>query len=141
MGRSCVVREALWGIVALIVLVTVMGCSAMQERPVRHAGCANWIDDNEGGFCAETDAEADRKHRSSLGDGGGGSGGVGSSSSVSSGSTGGSSSQQSSVYSGGDLDCDDFASRAEAQAYLEANSADADYLDGDGDGIACEWGT
>jgi hypothetical protein len=47
----------------------------------------------------------------------------------------------SSVYRGRDLDCGDFGSRAEAQAYLEANPADADYLDGDGDGVACEWGT
>jgi hypothetical protein len=48
---------------------------------------------------------------------------------------------QPSVYSGNDLDCEDFSSRAEAQAYLEANPAGADYLDGGGDGIACEWGT
>jgi hypothetical protein len=47
---------------------------------------------------------------------------------------------QPSVYNGGDLDCEDFGSRSEAQAYLEANPTDSDYLDGDGDGVACEWG-
>jgi hypothetical protein len=39
---------------------------------------------------------------------------------------------------GGGLDCEDFGSRPEAQSYLEANPADADSLDGDGDGFACK---
>lgn len=46
---------------------------------------------------------------------------------------------RTSVY--GDLDCEDFGSRAEAQVYLESHPYDTNYLDGDGDGIACEWGS
>ena len=38
----------------------------------------------------------------------------------------------------GDLDCGDFATREEAQAVLDANPDDPNYLDGDGDGEACE---
>jgi hypothetical protein len=81
------------------------------------------VDDREGGYCAETEAEAKDKHRDSLG---------------------GSAPDfrdydQPNVYNGGDLDCEDFNAKAEAQAYLEANRGDADYLDGDG--VACEWGT
>jgi hypothetical protein len=41
---------------------------------------------------------------------------------------------------GGHLDCSDFGSQAEAQAHLDANPNDPHYLDGDGDGVACEWG-
>jgi len=37
-------------------------------------------------------------------------------------------------------DCSDFASHADAQAYYESHPADWDWLDGDNDGIACEWG-
>jgi hypothetical protein len=37
-----------------------------------------------------------------------------------------------------DKDCVDFATHAQAQAYFEAHPGDPDYLDGDGDGIACE---
>jgi beta-lactamase superfamily II metal-dependent hydrolase len=39
---------------------------------------------------------------------------------------------------GGDLDCADFTSQEEAQAVLEANPEDPNYLDGEGDGVACE---
>jgi hypothetical protein len=39
----------------------------------------------------------------------------------------------------GDLDCSDFATREEAQAILDANPGDPNYLDGEGDGVACEW--
>lgn len=35
-------------------------------------------------------------------------------------------------------DCDDFATRDEAQAVLDADPSDRDNLDADGDGIACE---
>ncbi len=38
----------------------------------------------------------------------------------------------------GDLDCADFATQEEAQAVLDANPGDPNYLDGEGDGIACE---
>jgi competence protein ComEC len=38
----------------------------------------------------------------------------------------------------GDLDCADFATQEEALAVLEANPSDPNYLDGEGDGIACE---
>ncbi len=38
----------------------------------------------------------------------------------------------------GDLDCADFATQEEAQAVLDANPSDPNYLDGEGDGIACE---
>ena len=41
----------------------------------------------------------------------------------------------------GDLDCDDFDTRADAQAYYRDHPNDADWLDGDNDGRACEWGT
>ena len=37
-----------------------------------------------------------------------------------------------------DLDCADFASQAEAQATLDADTTDPNGLDADGDGIACE---
>jgi hypothetical protein len=40
-------------------------------------------------------------------------------------------------------DCEDFSTRAEAQEFFEAHGGperDPYYLDGDGDGIACEWG-
>lgn len=39
---------------------------------------------------------------------------------------------------GGDLDCADFDTREEAQVVLDANPDDPNYLDGDGDGVACE---
>jgi endonuclease YncB( thermonuclease family) len=41
----------------------------------------------------------------------------------------------------GDRDCADFASQSEAQRYFRAKGgpgSDPDYLDGDGDGVACE---
>jgi hypothetical protein len=37
-----------------------------------------------------------------------------------------------------DQDCEDFSSRAEAQAHLEADPSDPDNLDADDDGEACE---
>ena len=40
----------------------------------------------------------------------------------------------------GDLfNCSDFATQAQAQAVLRADPTDPNRLDGDGDGIACEW--
>jgi len=39
---------------------------------------------------------------------------------------------------GGDRDCADFATQAEAQAALEESSGDPERLDSDDDGIACE---
>ncbi len=38
----------------------------------------------------------------------------------------------------GDLDCDDFATQAEAQQHLENNPSDPDGLDSEGDGRPCE---
>lgn len=38
----------------------------------------------------------------------------------------------------GDLDCDDFASQAEAQQTLRQDPGDPNGLDGEGDGVACE---
>jgi len=38
----------------------------------------------------------------------------------------------------GDLNCSDFATQEEAQAVLDANPEDPNYLDGEGDGVACE---
>jgi peptidoglycan hydrolase-like protein with peptidoglycan-binding domain len=38
-----------------------------------------------------------------------------------------------------DLDCSDFATQEEAQAYYEGQVGDPDDLDRDGDGLACEW--
>ncbi len=38
----------------------------------------------------------------------------------------------------GDLNCSDFATQEEAQAVLDANPDDPNYLDGEGDGVACE---
>ena len=40
--------------------------------------------------------------------------------------------------SAADLDCSDFATRAEAQAVLDADRSDPNGLDRDGDGVACE---
>lgn len=37
-----------------------------------------------------------------------------------------------------DKDCSDFSSHDEAQAFFEEDDTNAHYLDGDGDGIACE---
>ncbi len=49
------------------------------------------------------------------------------------------SNQATSVYSGGDKDCPDFSTHAEAQAFFEsAGAGDPHRLDGDYDGIACE---
>jgi Excalibur calcium-binding domain len=45
------------------------------------------------------------------------------------------------VYSGGDKDCGDFATQAEAQAFYEAQGGpgrDPHRLDRDRDGLACE---
>ena len=40
---------------------------------------------------------------------------------------------------GGDMDCSDFSSQAEAQAFFEqAGPGDPHRLDGDNDGVACE---
>jgi hypothetical protein len=39
---------------------------------------------------------------------------------------------------GGDLDCADFTTQEEAQRVLEQDPSDPNYLDGEGDGIACE---
>jgi len=46
----------------------------------------------------------------------------------------------SSPGSGGDsnLDCASFVTHEEAQKVLEQDPSDAHYLDGDGDGVACE---
>lgn len=38
----------------------------------------------------------------------------------------------------GDVDCSDFTTQEEAQAVLDANPNDPNYLDGEGDGVACE---
>lgn len=38
----------------------------------------------------------------------------------------------------GDVDCPDFDTQAEAQAWLDASPEDSDNLDGDDDGTACE---
>ena len=47
-----------------------------------------------------------------------------------------------SAAQGGDRDCDDFATQQEAQDYFESRggspSNNVDWLDGDGDGIACQ---
>lgn len=40
--------------------------------------------------------------------------------------------------SGGDLNCSDFATQEDAQAVLDADPTDPNYLDGEGDGIPCE---
>jgi competence protein ComEC len=40
--------------------------------------------------------------------------------------------------SGGDLNCSDFAIQEEAQAVLDSDASDPNYLDGEGDGVACE---
>jgi len=40
------------------------------------------------------------------------------------------------TYTGGDMDCDDFETQAEAQEFHETHTGHR--LDGDGDGIACE---
>ena len=39
---------------------------------------------------------------------------------------------------GAGLDCGDFSTQEDAQAVLDADPSDPNYLDGDGDGIACE---
>lgn len=39
---------------------------------------------------------------------------------------------------GGDLDCSDFATQAEAQDVLDADPSDPNGLDGEGDGVPCE---
>jgi hypothetical protein len=38
----------------------------------------------------------------------------------------------------GDLDCASFATHEEAQRVFEQDPSDPNYLDGDGDGVACE---
>ncbi len=42
------------------------------------------------------------------------------------------------AHTGGDLDCADFATQAEAQAELQAHPGDPNNLDRDNDGVACE---
>jgi hypothetical protein len=47
--------------------------------------------------------------------------------------------EEDSAPSGGDLNCDDFATQEDAQAELDADPSDPNGLDGyDDDGIACE---
>lgn len=47
--------------------------------------------------------------------------------------------RQPSTFSGGDRDCGDFSTHAEAQEFFEsAGSGDPHRLDRDGDGLACE---
>jgi micrococcal nuclease len=46
--------------------------------------------------------------------------------------------EPSQVSPGGDLNCSDFASQAEAQAVLDADPSDPNGLDADGDSEACE---
>lgn len=49
------------------------------------------------------------------------------------------SSYKQSSYTGGDKDCGDFSTHAEAQAFFEAQGpGDPHRLDRDGDGLACE---
>jgi hypothetical protein len=127
-------RALLRVLFALVVLGALSGCSeSAQDYDERKVGCAEWTDTG-GGRCLKTfremydDAERNR-------------GRVEPPPLVNRRSTNAGVFDQPSVYNGGDLDCEDFGSRSEAQAYLEANPEDADYLDGDGDGIACEWGT
>lgn len=115
----------------IVILVALMGCSALEEQEVSHPGCFTWVDDREGGYCAETDAGANRRYRDSLDRGESSSEGDGPSSS----------SRIDRSSSSGGLDCDDFTSRAAAQEYLDSRPPDAAYLDGDNDGVACEWGT
>lgn len=38
----------------------------------------------------------------------------------------------------GDLNCSDFDTREQAQAVLDEDPSDPNYLDGEGDGIPCE---
>lgn len=47
-------------------------------------------------------------------------------------------SQHLGTRGGGDLDCADFATQEEAQRVLEQDPSDPNYLDGEGDGVACE---
>ena len=115
----------------IVTLVALMGCSELEEQEVNHPGCFTWVDDREGGYCEETDAEANRRYRDSL-DRDESSSEVGRPSS---------SSRSDRSSSSAHLDCDDFTSRAAAQEYLDSHPADAAYLDGDNDGVACEWGT
>lgn len=42
------------------------------------------------------------------------------------------------AFAQADLDCDDFATQAEAQAELDRDPSDPHGLDSDGDGVACE---
>lgn len=116
---------------ALVVLGAVVGCTdSGQEIDERKLGCAEWTDEG-GGRCLRTvqemfdDASDARRNMSPPAD--------------TSGSRDPGVTDQPNVYIARDLDCEDFNSRAEAQVYLEANPADADYLNGDGDGVPCEW--
>lgn len=45
--------------------------------------------------------------------------------------------QPASAYNA--YNCDDFSTQEEAQAEYESEYGDPNYLDGDNDGIACEW--
>jgi hypothetical protein len=117
-------RPLLRLIVALTVLGAVVGC-ADSEMEARKAECAEWVPEHRGGSCAKTWAEVEEDYLFDLAE------------------------EQARRHeeervgrsAGNYLDCEDFASRADAQAYLDSNPHDPNYLDGDGDGIACEWGT
>ena len=55
------------------------------------------------------------------------------------GATSGTESPRASAMAGGDRDCADFTTQAQAQEFFEASgSSDPHQLDGDGDGRACE---
>jgi hypothetical protein len=136
-------RALLRVLFVLVVLGALSGCSD-SEREARKAECADWVSEHRGGSCRQTYAEleeeaardeADYQAWKYMEEQKRNSG------SSSRSTTNAGVFDPPSVYNGGDLDCEDFGSRSEAQAYLEANPADADYLDGDGDGLACEWGT
>jgi hypothetical protein len=125
--------------IALIVLGALVGCSAFDDEKANSSWCADWVNDEYGGYCSETWEEADSTYDSDRdqflpGSSDSGSGSPGR-------STGAGVTDQPSVYNGNDLDCEDFDSQIVAQAYLKLHPEDADYLDGDGDGVACEWVT
>lgn len=54
-------------IVELVALGALVGCSAMQEQTkAPPPGCAEWVNDREGGYCGKTDEQADRERSNHL---------------------------------------------------------------------------
>ena len=127
-------------VAAMVVLGAVAGCNTAGQQAERQASekpanCLVWLEDEAGGYCDEYSTgandhpEADDDHIEFL------------ERMEEDMRRDAETNVNGASSSGGTLDCVDFGSQSQAQASLDADPSDPHYLDGDGDGDACEWGT